>query len=241
MKKKILIIGSEGLIGSDLSDYLSDKYEIFKIDIKLKNSKNSFRVNLNNPKNVKELFNTFLKKKIYFHSIINSIYPRRKSSINNFLDYNVKNFEKDLKSHLIPFYSILLNSYDYYNKFKKDGQVISFGSIYGLKIPNFKIYENTKIKSPIMYSSSKAALSIMNKYFSKWSRYNKKKIRFTCINPAGVEDGQSKIFQKNYHSIYKAKMLKKRTLSKKILKIINFPKQYDGKDILVTNGIILKD
>ena len=66
MKKKLLIIGSEGLIGSDLCDYLSNKYEIFKIDIKAKNLKRSFRVNLNNPKNVKKIFDTFIKKKNLF-------------------------------------------------------------------------------------------------------------------------------------------------------------------------------
>lgn len=239
MKKKLLIIGSEGLIGSDLCDYLSNKYEIFKIDIKAKNLKRSFRVNLNNPKNVKKIFDTFIKKKIYFHVIINSIYPKRKISNNKFLDFNISNFEKDLKFHLIPFYSILLNSYNYYNKINKKGHVISFGSIYGLKIPDFRIYENTEIKSPIVYSSSKAALSIMNKYFSKWSRYNEKDIKFTCVNPAGVKNNQSKTFQKNYLSIYKAKMLNKRTLSKKIYSIINSPEKYDGKDVLVTNGIIL--
>mgnify|MGYP001434862571 CR=1 FL=1 len=241
MKNKILIIGSEGLIGSDLCTHLSKKYEIYKVDIKLKNSNNSFKVNLNNSKNVKKMFKSFLNKKIYFNTIINTTYPKRKALSPNFIDFNVNNFEKDLRFHLIPFYSILLNSYVYYDKIKKKGQVISFSSIYGLKIPNFKIYENTKIKSPIMYSSSKAALSIMSQYFSKWCKYLKKDICFTCVNPAGVKDNQSKIFQKNYKSVYKAQMLNKRTVSKKILKIINSPKTYDGKNVLVTNGIILKD
>jgi len=241
MKKKILIIGSEGLIGLDLCAYFSKKYEIYKVDIKLKNSNNTFRVNLNNPNNVKKMFNIFLNKKIYFSTIINTIYPKRKTSTQNFIDFNVNNFEKDLRFHLIPFYSVLVNSYVYYDKLKKKGQVISFGSIYGLKIPNFKIYENTKIKSPIMYSASKAALSIMSQYFSKWSKFLKKEIYFTCINPAGIKDNQSRIFQKNYNSIYKAKMLNKRLVSKMVLKVMNTPKAYNGKNVLITNGIILKD
>lgn len=240
MKKKILILGSEGLIGSDLSTFLSDKYDVFKIDLNIKNSNNTFKVNLNHPKKVENIFNLFSKKKIYFHSIINSIYPKRKASYKNFLDFDVQNYQKDLTFHLVPFYSILLNSYNYYKKINKKGQVISLGSIYGLKIPNFKIYKNTNIRSPIMYSSSKAALSIMTKYFSRWSRYHKMNICFSCINPAGVKDTQSIVFQKNYKRIYKAEMLCKRTVSKKILNVMKKPKIYDGKDVLVTNGIVFQ-
>ena len=43
----------------------------------------------------------------------------------------------------------------------------------------------------------------------------------------------------NFLNLNKAKMLNKRTLSKKIYSIINSPEKYDGKDVLVTNGIIL--
>ena len=240
MKKKILILGSEGLIGSDLSIFLSDKYEVFKIDIRLKKSKNCFKINLNKSKEVKKIFNYFSKKKIYFHSIINSIYPKRKKFYKNFIDLDEKNFQKDLIFHITPFYSILLNSYNYYCNIKKKGQIINLGSIYGLKIPNFKIYKNTNIKSPIMYSSSKAALSIMTKYFSKWCIHNNKNICFSCVNPAGVKDNQSRTFQKNYKKIYKAEMLSKRFVSKKILKVIKDPQKYNGKDIMITNGAILK-
>ena len=135
----------------------------------------------------------------------------------------------------------MIYSYKYYKKLRKPGQIITLSSIYGLKIPNFKIYKNTNIKSPIAYSASKASISIISKYFSKWSKHQKVNIKYTCVHPAGIESNQSSRFKSNYRKIYKKEMLKPKVVSLKIEKIIENPNKYNSKNVLITGGINLKN
>lgn len=241
MKKKILVIGSEGLIGSNVCSHLDKKYLLFKIDKNLNNINKNISIDLSKEKNVKKIFDLFLKKKIHFSSIINTIYPKRAGFKMNFIDFDPKNFERDVFTHLLPFYYIFIYSYKYYEKLKKPGQVITLSSIYGLKIPNFKIYKNTNIKSPIAYSASKAAISIMSKYFSRWSTYNKINIKYTSLHPAGIVSDQSSTFKSNYRKIYKKKMLKPKIISFKIENIIKNPSKYNCKNVVITGGVNLKN
>jgi len=179
------------------------------------------------------------KKKIFFSSIINATYPRPKKKINCYIDNNITNFQNSLVAHLVPFYSVLLKSYIYYSQKRKNGQVISFSSVYGVKVPNFNIYKNTNIKSPIYYSASKSSLIILSKYFSEWSKFKKLKINFTTISPAGVRNNQSDLFQSNYRKIYKQPMIEKEIVAKKLQKIILDPEKFNGKNVMITNGIVL--
>lgn len=239
MKKNILIFGSEGLIGQAICSFLSNGYNVFRVDNKLIKNQFYYRCNINSDNEIKKLFKHYKRKKIFFSSIINVSYPKSKVLKNSFLEFNVLNFKKNLTNHLVPFYSILINSYKYYINQKKSGQIISFSSIYGTKVPNFNIYKNTEIKSPIYYSAAKASIIILSNYFAKWSRFNKKNIFFTCVSPAGVRNNQSNQFQKNYELIYKNKMLEKEDIAKQIKKIIINPKKYSEKNILITNRIVI--
>lgn len=239
MKKNILLFGSEGLIGKAISNCLEKKFKIFKVDKNVKDEKLYYRCDVQKINELGILFKFFEKKNIFFSSIINATYPRPKKKINCYIDNNITNFKNSLVAHLVPFYSVLLKSYIYYRKKRKNGQVISFSSVYGVKVPNFNIYKNTNIKSPIYYSASKSSLIILSKYFSEWSKFKKLKINFTTISPAGVRNNQSDLFQSNYRKIYKQPMIEKEIVAKKLQKIILDPKKFNGKNVMITNGIVL--
>ena len=239
MKKNILLFGSEGLIGKAISNCLEKNFKIFKVDKNVKDENLYYRCDVQKINELGILFKFFEKKNIFFSSIINATYPRPKKKINCFIDNNITNFQNSLVAHLVPFYSVLLKSYMYYRKKRKNGQVISFSSIYGVKVPNFNIYKNTNIKSPIHYSASKSSLIILSKYFSEWSKFKKLKINFTTISPAGVRNNQSDLFQSNYRKIYKQPMIEKEIVAKKVQKIILDPKKYNGKNVMITNAIVL--
>ena len=68
MKKKILIIGSEGLIGSNICSHLDKKYDLFKIDKNLENNSKSIGIDISKTINVEKIFRNFLKKKSTFFS-----------------------------------------------------------------------------------------------------------------------------------------------------------------------------
>jgi hypothetical protein len=74
----------------------------------------------------------------------------------------------------------------------------------------------------------------MSKYFATWSKFNKKKVYFNTISPAGIEDNQEKKFKLNYKKIYKAPMLKTSSLKNIVNQLLL--KKINGKNFIITGG-----
>jgi NAD(P)-dependent dehydrogenase (short-subunit alcohol dehydrogenase family) len=230
-RKYIIIAGSDGLIGRSIIKILKKKYGIIKIDKNIKSSLNAYKCDLSKSSEVKKIFKNLSKNKNIF-AAINTIYPYK--SADHFLNNDLKKFRNYINSHIISYYNFNLFFYNYFSNIDYDTKIINISSIYGTKIPNFKIYNNTNIKSPIEYSLSKASLTMMTKYFANWSKFNNKKVYFNTISPAGIEDNQENQFIINYEKIYKAKMLKTTSLKYTLLEILN--KKVNGKNYIITGG-----
>ncbi len=235
MKKKfILIVGSEGLLGKELVKKLKSKYEIIKIDVKKKvKSKLYFNCDLRDEKKFISILKNLKRKKFDIKIALNLMYPKKQS---NFLQENNLKFERYVNDHLISYYNFNKNLYNFFSHSKKRKVVINFSSIYGTKIPNFKIYKGTNIKMPIEYSIVKSSLIMMSNYFAKWSNFKKKNIIFFTISPAGILSNQSLKFKRNYEKIYKAKMITLNSFSKKIIKILENLKDLNGRNIILRGG-----
>jgi nucleoside-diphosphate-sugar epimerase len=101
MKKKILILGSSGMIGSYLSNYLKKNYEVLNFDI-VKSENQDLRI-----KDNKELINKVKKSDfIYFlaFDVGGSNYLKKYQNTSNFINNNLQ---------------IMLNTFDVIKKFKK--------------------------------------------------------------------------------------------------------------------------
>jgi nucleoside-diphosphate-sugar epimerase len=101
MKKKILILGSSGIIGSYLSNYLKKKYQVIYFDI-VNSKKQDLRI-----KDNKELINKVKKSDfIYFlaFDVGGSTYLKKYQNTSDFINNNLK---------------IMLNTFDVIKKFKK--------------------------------------------------------------------------------------------------------------------------
>tara|TARA_B100000674_G_C37797304_1_gene894660 strand:- start:338 stop:1051 length:714 start_codon:yes stop_codon:yes gene_type:complete len=233
MKKKILIVGSEGLIGQALVSKLKEKYELILIDKKKLTYKSNYhRCDLENGKKFSNLLKK-IKKRNKIFSIINLLYPIKS---NNFLQDNNQKFLKYVSKHLAVYYNFNKSIYDLFSSYKKKIIVVNFSSVYAIKVPNFNIYRGTKRKSPIEYSIAKAGLLIMSKYFDNWSKFKKTNINYICVSPAGIEGYVSEKFKRNYLRLYKAKMISASSLGNVLAKIFLFPKKYRGKNVLITKG-----
>lgn len=232
MKKKyVVVVGSDGLIGKSIIKILQKKYRIIKIDKNTKSSLNTYKCDLSKSSEVKKIIKKLSKKRNIF-AAINTIYPYKSSD--HFLIHDIYKFKKYINSHIISYYNFNLFFYDYFSSLNFDTKIINISSIYGSKIPNFKIYDQTSIKSPIEYSLSKASLNMMSKYFAKWSKFNKKKVYFNTVSPAGIEGNQEKKFKSNYKKIYKAQMLKTNSLKNIINKLLL--KKINGKNFVISGG-----
>ena len=230
-KKYIIVVGSNGLIGKSIIKILIKNYKIIKIDKNIKNNLDSYKCDMSKFSEVNKVINILSKKKNIF-AAINTIYPYKSSD--HFLNHDLNKFKKYINSHIISYYNFNLFFYNYFSSLNFDTKIINISSIYGSKIPNFKIYNQTNIKSPIEYSLSKASLNMMSKYFATWSKFNKKKVYFNTISPAGIEDNQEKKFKLNYKKIYKAPMLKTSSLKNIVNQLLL--KKINGKNFIITGG-----
>ena len=116
--------------------------------------------------------------------------------------YSLKTWNEVLNVNLTSIYVINREFAEAKIRSKNNGNVINFSSIYGLLAPDFKIYEGSKFKniqihSPAVYSSSKAALIGLTKYFANY--YGRNNIRFNCLIPGGVKSDtdHNNLFIKN--------------------------------------------
>ncbi len=81
------------------------------------------------------------------------------------------------------------------------GSIIMVSSIYGIRGPDQRIYENSSFKNKSMgstavYSYTKAGIIGLTKYLSTyWSKHS---INVNVITPGGIESSQNDAFKKNY-------------------------------------------
>ncbi len=78
---------------------------------------------------------------------------------------------------------------------RESGNIINIGSIQGTVGPNFPVYGNTGMTSPVNYTYDKWAMV----GFTKWiaNRYGRNNIRCNCISPGGYGPGVSGSFGEN--------------------------------------------
>lgn len=75
------------------------------------------------------------------------------------------------------------------------GNIINIGSIQGVVGPNFSVYGNTGMSSPLNYTYEKWALVGFTKWVANF--YGKHNIRCNCISPGGYGPGVEKDFGQN--------------------------------------------
>ncbi len=176
---KILITGSEGLIGKKISNYLKNKNQVVQLDIK----KN---INLCNENDVEKFF----KKNNNFNYLINLHGANEHIGLKK---SKIKDYKSDKKLFDHFFYNNVFSTYltnKYFIKYCKKGKgIINFSSIYSLVAPKHNIYKEPK---SIFYVSSKFAVNGITKYFA--TMYGKK-LNVNTIANHGIEWKQPSSFK----------------------------------------------
>ncbi len=223
---KLLITGSEGLIGRELCRYFADRFEILKLDLALGHD-------LTNEKFVGEWFK---KNKDLYGLIIchahNPIAPLKGSKSKKIEPHDIKpNEVRDFfeVNSISPFIIC-----QHFVKNNKNGLVINVSSLYGSVSPRHDIYRN--FVKPIGYSMSKAALQMMTKYLAA---YYGPDFRFNTVILGGVPktgSSQDATFVKAYS---------KHTPLKRLMKIEEVTSVFDfllnEKSSYVTGAEIFVD
>lgn len=171
-KKRLLITGSEGLIGRRLVAHFKKEYEILKLDIALGH-------NLADAEFVEKWFS---KNKNIYGMIVCHAYnpvPAKNTKKIEPLDISLKEMRDYFEVNTISAFDVCRN----FIRHNKEGVIINISSLYGSVSPKHHIYKD--FVKPIAYGMSKAAVVNMSKYLATYYAPN---FRVNTVVFGGVAD-----------------------------------------------------
>jgi NAD(P)-dependent dehydrogenase (short-subunit alcohol dehydrogenase family) len=80
---------------------------------------------------------------------------------------------------------------------RRAGVIVNVGSIYGVVAPDFTIYGETDLTSPVYYAYDKGGLIQLTRYLASY--YAPRGVRVNCLSPGGFFSDQPAEFVRNYN------------------------------------------
>lgn len=217
---KIIVTGSEGLIGKEICKSLQKKHTVLKLDIKFGND-------LRDEKFVKEWFKENRADYLVNCYAMNDHVHVNRGKINLF-NFPLKSFHEYLDTNVISLFSVCRE----FARNNKSGAIINFSSTYGLVSPKPDLYNGSH--KDVAYGVSKAGVINLTKYLAA---HLAPRIRVNCIVPGGVLFKQDKRFVKNYSKITPMKrMMAKNELNGIIEYLCSESSSYMTGSIIVVDG-----
>jgi len=182
-EKKIIIAGSEGLLGNEIANYFESIGSlVVRIDLKLGHD-------LTDEQTVKDIMADNMAADVLITPF--AINPQPDESSFNLFDLPLSSLEQYLKVNLLSLFSVCR---EFAKTAEKNSSIINFSSTYGIRSPKHFIYPEDFTKN-IGYSITKSGVIGLTKYLAT---YLAPKTRVNAVVPGGVENGQSEKFIKNY-------------------------------------------
>lgn len=218
---KVIITGSEGLLGKEITKFLSKNHKIMKLDIVLGHD-------LSDEVFVKKWFKTHPADSLINCFALNDHIDskRQKSTIFNI---TLDSFSKFLDVNLTSLFSVCRE----FARNNKCGSIVNFSATTGIVSARPDLYNGTH-KHP-GYSVSKAGVINLTKFLAT---HLAPKIRVNCVAPGGVQFKQDKTFIKKYSKLTPMnRMMKKDELNGIIEYLISKKASYvTGSTFIIDGG-----
>ena len=253
LKKKpinetIIIVGGSGQLGEiSVNTLIQNGYIVINLDlnnlsIKSKNY-HFFKIDITNEKEVINIAKIIIKKFKKINGLINHSHYKGGKVLNNKSNF-FSSFEKYPFNEWLSAINVNLNGLFLITKYflphllkNKSSMIVNTSSTYGKVSPNKKIYGNSKINSPISYSTTKAAVIGFTKYLA--THYADKGLRANVLVPGGIINKKhSRNFIKNYSSLTpNGRMSNSSEYSDAILFLISNSSSYmNGSEFIIDGG-----
>lgn len=178
---KIIVTGSEGLLGKEISKFLEKRNKVIRLDLTLGHD-------LTDEKFVKKYF-----KENKANCLVNCFalndHVDNKRGKNTIFNISLDSFSKFMEINLTALFSVCRE----FARNNKTGSIVNFSASTGLVSARPDLYNGSH--KHIAYSVSKAGVINLTKFLST---HLAPKIRVNCIAPGGVKHEQSKDFIKKY-------------------------------------------
>ena len=181
--RKIIITGSEGLIGREVSNFFeNERCKVIRCDLTLDH-------NLSDETFVKQFFKENRADYLINLFALNDHIDKNKKG-DNLFDISLSSFDNYLKINVVSLFSACRE----FAKNNLNGNIVNFSSTYGLISPLPDLYEGDNQKH-IGYGVSKSAVVQLTKHLAVHLAPN---IRVNCVAPGGVKFEQGEDFISNY-------------------------------------------
>ena len=190
---KIIITGSEGLIGSELSRFLEKNHEIIKIDLVLGHD-------LNDESFVKDWFSKHKADALVNCFALND-HVKEGQKRGTLFDQDLQTLSKYFQVNLISLFSVCRE----FARNNSKGTIVNFSATTGIVSARPDIYDGAH--KDIGYSISKAGVINLTKYLSTHMAPN---FRVNCVSPGGVEHNQDESFKEKYSKLTPMKRMMKK-------------------------------
>ena len=217
---KIIITGSEGLIGKELQKYLKKKHKILRLDLSLGHD-------LTDEKFVRTWF-----QKNKGDSLINCFakndHVDNKRKKETLFDFTLQSFSNYLDVNLTALFSVCRE----FAKNNSNSTIVNFSATTGIVSSRPDLYGGAH-KHP-GYSISKAGVINLTRYLAT---HLAPSIRVNCVAPGGIEFKQNSEFVKKYsmHTPLK-RMMKKNELNSIVELLCSKRSSYVTGAVLVVDG-----
>ena len=191
---KIIITGSEGLLGKEISKYLAKTNKIQKLDLALGHD-------LTDEAFVKKWFKQNKADALVNCFALNDHVEKNKKR-GTLFDITLESFSKFMDVNLVALFSVCRE----YARNNKKGSIVNFSASTGIVSARPDLYDGGH--KHIGYSVSKAGVINMTKFLST---HLAPEIRVNCVAPGGVEFDQDKEFIKKYADLTPLKRMMKKT------------------------------
>ena len=247
--KKIILIGSEGVLGKHYSkELLKISKKLVVADIKIKktfNKKNRFigkKLDIENEGELEFFFKNLLKTQGKFDILINNAALTtegvqkivKKKYIRE--DFDTRIWDKTNAINLRGTFLACKHFLKYHNDKKINQKIVNIGSIYGSVGPHHEIYKNQNFFTSLAYAASKSGIIGL----TKWLATSLAEQNTTCnmITPSGVFNKQNKKFLSSYRKLLPFKRMANQSEIYGLLKFL-VSKESDyvtGQNLFVDGG-----
>jgi NAD(P)-dependent dehydrogenase (short-subunit alcohol dehydrogenase family) len=217
---KIIVTGSEGLLGKEISRYLEKTNKVQRLDLALGHD-------LTDEIFVKKWFKQNRADALVNCFALND-HVEKGQKRGTLFDTSLESFSKFMEINLIALFSVCRE----YARNNKKGSIVNFSASTGIVSARPDLYDGGH--KHIGYSVSKAGVINMTKFLST---HLAPKIRVNCVAPGGVEFDQDKEFIKKYSNLTPLKrMMKKSELNGLIEYLVGAKSSYVTGATFVIDG-----
>jgi len=244
--KIVLLIGGRGLIGQTLTARIVAEGGTVVVtsrgdgaDVDVSSPNVHFRsLDINDANSIEAALKSVAGEFGRIDAMINGAWPRNDNFGAKFEDVTLADFNENMSLHLGGAFLVSQKAAVYFVK-QGHGNLINFSSIYGVVPPRFEIYDGTEMTKEVEYSLAKSGIIMLTQYMANY--FKGKNIRFNCVSPGGVLDGQPEPFVNAYRDqcLNKGMLDAEDVVGAIVFLLSDDSKFVNGQNLIVDDGFTL--